>query len=48
MMDMIALITGSLIGAIAVIILILIAVVGTVAYVKGMFYSEFTIIIYLV
>ena len=45
---MIALITGSLIGAIAVIILILTAVVGTIAYVKGTFYSEFTITMYLV
>ena len=34
---MIALTTGSLIGVVAVITLILIAVVGTVAYVKGMF-----------
>ena len=46
MMDVIAaIIAGSLFGAITIIILILLAVVGTVAYVKGMLYLEFTITI---
>ena len=46
MMDVIAaIIAGSSFGAITVIILILLAVVGTVAYVKGMLYLEFTITI---